>query len=152
MLKNKQTIAKGALSLFISVVFIQSLFFKFTGSPETNHIFGTLSDWAAGFGFEGLFLSPGIFNAYVIGSAELVASILLLAGLFAGKKLLTTLGAGMALGVISGAIFVHLFTPLGIVVLDDGGTLFGMAVGIWLSSLILLWMHRSTLLGLLGKA
>ena len=152
MLKNKQTIIKGVLSVFISFVFVQSLFFKFTGSPETDHIFGTLNDWAAGLGFDGLFVVPGIFNAYVIGSAELVASILLLIGLFMGKKLLTVMGAAMALGIISGAIFFHLFTPLGVVVLDDSGTLFGMAVGIWISSLILLAMHKSTILGLIGKA
>ena len=152
MLKNKQTIIKGVLSVFISFVFVQSLFFKFTGSPETDHIFGTLNDWAAGLGFDGLFVAPGIFNAYVIGSAELVASILLLIGLFMGKKLMTAIGAAMALGIISGAIFFHLFTPLGIVVLDDGGTLFGMAVGIWVSSLILLVMHKSTILSLIGKA
>ncbi|MEM9469930.1 MAG: DoxX family protein [Pseudomonadota bacterium] len=141
----------GILSLFISFVFVQSLFFKFSGSPETDHIFGTLDQWAASFGFEGLFLAPGIFNAYVIGTAELIASILLLIGLFMGKKLFTVIGASMSLGIISGAIFFHLFTPLGIVVLDDGGTLFGMAVGIWISSILLLIMHKSAILGVLGK-
>jgi uncharacterized membrane protein YphA (DoxX/SURF4 family) len=151
MFNKKNTIVKGVLSLFISAIFIQSLFFKFTGSPETDHIFGTLDEWAAGFGFEGLFLPPGIFNAYVIGTAELIASLILLVGLFTGRKLFTAAGSVMALGVISGAIFFHLFTPLGIVVLDDGGTLFAMAVGIWISSLILIFMHRTTILGLIGK-
>ena len=130
---------------------MQSLFFKFTGSPETDHIFGTLDAWAAGFGFEGLFLAPGIFNAYVIGTAELIAALLLLSGLFLGRRLLTGLGAVMALGVITGAIFFHLFTPLGIVVMDDGGTLFGMAVGIWISSVILIIMHKDALLGLIKR-
>ena len=152
MFKDKKKIIKWALSLFISAIFIQSLFFKFTGSPETDHIFGTLNTWAASLGFDGLFLPPGIFNAYVVGSAELVAALMLLTGLFMGKKLFTALGAVMALGVISGAIFFHLFTPLGIVVMDDGGTLFGMAVGIWISSLVLIVMHKSMLLELIGKA
>jgi len=148
---NKRKIIKGILSIFISFIFIQSLFFKFAGSPVTDHIFGTLDAWAAGFGFPGLFLPPGIFNAYVIGSAELVASLLLLAGLFMGRALLTGLGALMALGVITGAIFFHLFTPLGIVVLDDGGELFGMAVGIWVSAAVLILMHKDALLGLIKK-
>ncbi len=148
---TKRKIIKGILSLFISFIFIQSLFFKFTGSPETDHIFGTLDAWGASLGFPGLFLPPGIFNAYVIGSAELIASLILLAGLFMGRALLTSLGAIMAMGIISGAIFFHLFTPLGIVVLDDGGTLFGMAVGIWVSSAILILMHKDTLLGLIKK-
>ena len=146
---SKQTVITGALSIFIAFVFIQSLFFKFTGSPETDHIFGTLDAWAAGFGFEGLFLPPGPFNAYVIGTAELIASLILLAGLFLKKPALTGLGALMALGVISGAIVFHLFTPLGIVVLDDGGTLFGMAVAVWLSAATLIIRNRQALLSLL---
>ena len=133
MFKNKRRIIVGISSLFISIIFIQSLFFKFTGAPETDHIFNTLDAWAAGFGFKGIFLPPGIFNAYVIASIELIAALLLLTGLFARQKLLTILGALTALGVITGAIFFHLFTPLGIVVMADGGTLFTMAVGIWLS-------------------
>lgn len=152
MLKNKKNVIKTVLSVFISLIFIQGLFFKFTDSPETAHIFGTLNDWAAGLGFEGLFVAPGIFNAYVVGSAELVAALFLLAGLFLKRPLLTALGGVMSFGVITGAVFFHLFTPLGIVVMDDGGTMFGMAVGIWISSLVLIMMHKSTLLGLIGKA
>ncbi|MEM9388748.1 MAG: hypothetical protein AAGA68_27145 [Pseudomonadota bacterium] len=122
-------------TLYIAFVFIQSLFFKFTGSVETQHIFGTLNAWAwQTFGIEGLFLPPGPFNAYVIGSAELVASVLLLIGLVTGGLRLRLAGALLALGIISGAIVFHLFTPLGIVVLDDGGLLFAMAVGVWVAA------------------
>ncbi len=39
-------ILKWVLSIFIAFVFIQSLFFKFTGSPETDFIFGTLGEWS----------------------------------------------------------------------------------------------------------
>lgn len=134
------------LSLFISFVFIQSLFFKFSGSPETVYIFTTLNEWASHrFGLEGLFLPPGIFNAYVIGSAELAASLLLLGGLIFKKPLVNALGALLALGIISGAIFFHLFTPLGVEVQGDGGTLFGMAVGVWLSSALILFLRKSLL-------
>ena len=38
------------LVLYVAFVFVQSLFFKFTNSPETVHIFGTLDAWAAGLG------------------------------------------------------------------------------------------------------
>ena len=140
---DKKKLTLGVLSVYISFVFIQSLFFKYTGSAETQHIFGTLDEWAAGFGFEGLFLAPGIFNAYVIGTAELIASALLLAGLFTSKKFLSPLGALLALGIISGAIFFHLFTPLGIVVMDDGGTLFIMACGVWISAAVILFTQRT---------
>lgn len=136
------------LSLFISFVFIQSLFFKFSDAPETQHIFNTLNQWASdSFGIEGLFIVPGIFNQYVVGSAELLASVLLLLGLFTKHKFLNPLGALVAFGVISGAIFFHLFTPLGVEVQGDGGALFGMAVGIWISSLVLIIKGRHALCG-----
>jgi len=147
-LKNmkKKCLFTGIFAVFISFVFIQSLFFKFTGSPETDHIFGTLNDWANDtIGIENLFVVPGIFNAYVIGTAELIASALLLIGVFAKKYSLIPLGALMSLGIISGAIFFHLFTPLGIEVMGDGGTLFFMACGIFVSSLALLIMHKDKL-------
>lgn len=129
------------LSLYIVFVFVQSLFFKFQGAPETQYIFGVLDQWAQDrFGLAGLFLPPGVFNAYVIGSAELVASMLLLAGLWTPYKLLNPLGALMALGIISVAILFHLFTPLGIEIQGDGGTLFIMAVGVWISSVVLVFI------------
>ncbi len=139
------------LTLYIAFVFLQSLFFKFTYSPETAYIFATLDAWAAGFGFSGLFVPPGIFNAYVIGSAELVASSLLVAGLVLSLPLLGIAGAALAVAVISGAIFFHLFTPLGVEVFDDGGLLFAMACGVWLAGVSLLWLNRSIIIELWAR-
>jgi hypothetical protein len=67
-----------ALTLYISFVFIQSLFFKFTDSPETQYIFGTLDAWGASLGWPGLFAHDGIFSQYVVGTAELISSSILL--------------------------------------------------------------------------
>lgn len=140
------------LPIYIAFVFIQSLFFKFSGAPETVHIFSTLDVWAAStLGIEGLFLPPGIFNAYVIGSAELVASILLLIGLFKNISLLRFIGALLAMGIMTGAIFFHLFTPLGINVQGDGGVLFYMACGVWVSALILMILNKDAALALRKK-
>jgi uncharacterized membrane protein YphA (DoxX/SURF4 family) len=151
-MNNKKKVITRVLVIYIAFVFIQSLFFKFTGSPETDHIFGTLDQWAsATFGIDGLFLPPGIFNAYVVGTVELIASLLLLGGLFTEKKILLPVGAFLSLEVITGAIFFHLFTPLGIEVMGDGGTLFFMACGIWLSSATLIVMHKDVLLTLINK-
>ena len=149
MVKNYAPIA---LTLYIAFVFIQSLFFKFTNAPETQYIFGTLDAWAGGLGFPGLFAPNGIFSQYVIGSAELVASIILLAALLPGLRWLRAIGAVVSLGVISGAILFHLFTPLGVSVLNadgtrDGGLLFSLACGVWVSAAILLLMSRQTVLG-----
>lgn len=124
---------KNVLTVFIAFVFVQSLFFKFTNSLETQHIFGVLGDWSG-------FTWFAHFGGYGVGTAELIASILLFTR-FHGA------GAVMALGIMTGAIFFHLFTPLGItmpvfdqsgtVVSNDGGLLFGMACLVWLSALVL---------------
>ena len=69
------------------------------------------------------------YGGYLIGSAELIASALLL--ITATRRL----GALLGLGIISGAIFFHLFTPLGINRTIDaaGNTDGGSAVfyGLW---------------------
>ena len=93
-----------------AVILLQTLYFKFTGAPESVYIFTTVGMEPAG--------------RYGSGIAELIAAILLLTPRFAFW------GALMGMGVISGAIFFHL-TKLGIVVQDDGGLLFGLAVTVF---------------------
>ena len=146
------------LTLYVAFVFIQSLFFKFTGSPETVYIFqGKLDPWAASLGFPGVFAPGGIFSAKVVGAAELLASLLLLAGAaISRRREVQVLGAAMGLGVISGAIFFHLFTPLGVAVVNtdgssDGGELFLLACGVWLACAALLWLRRSVWLAWIGR-
>jgi hypothetical protein len=145
-----------ALTLYIAFVFIQSLFFKFTNSPETQYIFGTLDAWGASLGWPGLFATDGIFSQYVVGTGELIASIILLLALSMRFRLLRPFGALMALGVITGAIFFHLFTPLGVSVLNtdgthDGGELFALACGVWIAAAILIWLSRETVAEILSK-
>lgn len=136
------------LAVFIAFVFLQSLAFKFTGSEETVIIFSTIGQWMADIG-----LPEGFANAFAerggiaVGVAELFASILVLVP----RSRLW--GAVLGWFVMSGAIFFHLFTPLGIVrVVDaagntDGGVLFMMACGVWLSSLGLVYLNRQKLPG-----
>ena len=136
--------------IFIAFVFIQSLFFKFTDSPETQYIFGTLDAWAGTLGFGGVFARNGIFSQYVIGSFELIASTALLASLVPALRGIRPWAALLALGVISGAIFFHLFTPLGVSVVNadgtrDGGELFALACGVWVSAAILILLNRDRL-------
>jgi hypothetical protein len=132
---RKQTIATFVLSLYIAFVFVQSLFFKWTGSEESVFIFATLRDWSG----IGLF-EP--FGRFFIGFCELVASILL----FVPRARIW--GAGMALVIISGAIVFHLFTPLGVEIKGDGGLLFALACGVWLSSAAILTMNRREVVSL----
>ncbi len=147
------------LSFYVVFVFIQSLFFKFTDSPETKYIFEEkLEPWAASLGAHGLFAPGGIFSAHVVGSFELIASVLILIGTLSMRhRLLQALGALLGLGVISGAIFFHLFTPLGTSVRNadgtfDGGQLFMLACGVWVSCAILLWIRRDLLIRLAQHA
>lgn len=110
------------LRVLVALILVQTLYFKFTGAPESVYIFQTMG------------MEP--HGRIGSGIAELIASILLfIPGL-------TWAGSALALGVISGAIISHL-TKLGIVVMDDGGLLFGMAVTVWICSLIILLLHRS---------
>lgn len=145
------------LIAYVAFVFLQSLFFKFTGSPETVYIFeGKLDPWAATLGLKGVFAPGGVFSAKVVGVFELIASVLLVAGAVLSNRLLQVLGAGLGLGVISGAIFFHLFTPLGIAVVNtdgssDGGELFALACGVWVACAVLLWIRREVWMGWLSR-
>ena len=141
-----------ALPLYIAFVFLQSLFFKFSGSAETVIIFNTIGTWMLDIGLpEGFAEGFSTHGGVVIGIAELIASILVLI------PLTRVWGALTALMIMSGAIFFHLFTPLGVVrVVDaagntDGGVLFFMACGVWLSSLALLYIDRKKILKLIGR-
>ena len=112
------------LRVVAAAILCQTLFFKFTAAPESVHIFTKLG------------LEP--WGRIGSGVVELIASILL----FIPR--MTWLGAALALGTMCGALASHL-TKLGIVVQDDGGLLFCLAVIVALSSLALLWLHRKAI-------
>jgi hypothetical protein len=145
VLSKIKTYLPVAYSLIASAVFLDSLRFKFTNAVETQVIFGRLDAWATSFGAPGLFAQTGLFSQYVIGSAELVASTLLLLGLVPALRRLQTLGALLAVAVMTSAVNFHLWTPLGIDPNNDGGGLFAMAVTVWLTSVAMLIARRKTL-------
>ena len=134
------------LALYCSAIFLSSLPFKFSNAPETQTIFGKLNDWAATFGAEGLFAQTGLFSQYVIGTAELLAAAALLIGILPRFRRLQGFGALLGFAVMSGAISFHLFTPLGIDPNNDGGLLFVMACGVWVSSAIILIFRKDYVL------
>lgn len=109
------------LKLVIAVILLQTLYFKFTGAEESKYIFSTIG------------MEP--WGRIGSGVVELIAAILILI------PRTTWLGAILALGTVTGAIFFHL-TKLGIVVMDDGGLLFILACVVFLFSLIILWIER----------
>ena len=113
-----------AIALFMSVVFLDSLRFKFTDHPNTQVIFGKLDAWGASIGAPGLFAHTGLFSQYVIGSIELLATSLLLVGMLPRLRHLQAAGALAGFLVMAGAVTFHLFTPLGTDPNHDGGGLF----------------------------
>ena len=145
-----KSFAPHIIAVIAALVFLDSLRFKFTNAPETQVIFGRLDAWAASFGAPGLFAQTGLFSQYVIGSAELVATVLLLAGIHPALRRLQALGALVAVAVMSGAVNFHLWTPLGIDPNNDGGGLFFMACVVLVTSVIMLIIRRKELAGLIG--
>ena len=106
MIKDTLTKPQRMLSrvcrLTAAVILLQTLYFKFTGAPESVYIFTKVG------------MEP--WGRYGSGVAELIAAIFLLIPCRAWA------GAILALGVMGGAIASHL-TVLGIVVQNDGGLL-----------------------------
>jgi uncharacterized membrane protein YphA (DoxX/SURF4 family) len=104
-----------------AVILLQTLYFKFTGAEESVYIFTKVG------------LEP--WGRYAIGVAEPFAAVLLL------FPRTVWLGAVIAGGVMLGAIGSHL-TKLGIVVKDDGGLLFALAIVVLAAALVTLFIHR----------
>jgi putative oxidoreductase len=126
-MSSKLNIISWICRVIVAVILVQTLFFKFTGAEESKYIFSTL-------------MGPELEAYGRIGSGivELFAVIMLLTPSKAW------LGAVVALGTISGAIMGHL-TMLGIVVKDDGGLLFALAVTVFVLSGIVVLIHRRDL-------
>ena len=108
-------------NLIAALILTQTLFFKFSGAPESVYIFSTL----------------GMEPVGRIGSGvvELFAAALLL---WPGR---TWMGALLALGVMAGAIISHL-TILGTEVQGDGGLLFFLALTVALLSVFIVYGQR----------
>jgi len=120
----KQKIIIWLLRVIAAIIMLQTLYFKFSAAPESVYIFSKLG------------LEP--YGRIGIGVLELIASVLILI------PVSSVLGALLAMGLMTGAIFSHV-TKLGIIVMDDGGQLFIYAILVLLSSLILFIKQRKEL-------
>lgn len=113
-----------------AIIMLQTLYFKFTGAEESIYIFKTVG------------MEP--WGRYGVGVLELIASVLILISATAW------LGAGLALGLMVGAIGMHL-TILGIEVKDDGGQLFLYAAIVTICSAIVLFQEKDKVLNVVKK-
>lgn len=109
---------------------LQTLFFKFTASSESVYIFTMVG------------MEP--WGRIGVGVMELGASILILISTTAW------IGAAVALGLMGGAIIMHL-TILGIIVQSDGGQLFIYAVIVTICSLYVIWYDSERIRAVLRK-
>jgi hypothetical protein len=112
--------------------------YKLTGNPGSVWLFTVLSDWLHIHGYEKPF-------RLAVGSAEIVASVLVVI------PATRVIGAAFALGIMSGAIFFHLVSPLGVDPYGDGGALFKEACTVWLSAIFILIVYRNEALALIGR-
>ncbi|MFT0715459.1 DoxX family protein [Flagellimonas lutimaris] len=116
-----KSIVNAILRIIPAVILLQTLFFKFSAAPESVYI------------FEQLGLEP--WGRIGLGIIELIVAILILI------PRTTWLGALLGIGIMFGAIFSHI-TKLGIVVQNDGGTLFILALITFISCAVLFWINR----------
>ncbi len=110
------------LRIVVAIILLQTLRFKFTAHPDSVYIFSKVG------------MEP--IGRIIIGILELIASILLLI-----PKTIWA-GALLTLGIISGALIMHL-TKIGIEVNNDGGLLFITALITFALSAIILYIYRN---------
>jgi uncharacterized membrane protein YphA (DoxX/SURF4 family) len=109
------------LRFIVAIILIQTLRFKFTAHPDSVYIFKTVG------------IEP--YGRIAIGILELIAGVLLLV------PKTVWVGSLLTLGIIGGAIIMHL-TKIGIVVNNDNGVLFITALITFILSGILFYHHR----------
>jgi len=125
---NLKTIGIWILKLLAAVIMLQTLFYKFSASPESVYIFSTIG------------MEP--WGRIGTGVMELIASVLILI------PKTTSIGAVLGIGLMSGALFFHI-TRLGFVVQDDGGQLFIYALLVLISCIALVVIYRRDIFQLL---
>jgi uncharacterized membrane protein YphA (DoxX/SURF4 family) len=123
-MNRRKSILIWLLRGLAALIMLQTLYFKFSAAPESVYIFSQLG------------IEP--WGRLATGAMELIASVLILI------PFTTVLGALLAVGIMVGAIFSHLFV-LGISVMDDGGQLFIYASIVLLCSVLLIWIKRKEL-------
>ena len=127
-MKTSYLILYWAARIIAAIILLQTLFFKFTGASESVEIFTKVG------------MEP--WGRIGVGILELIAAGLLLVNATAW------LGAGLALGLMLGAIFMHL-TILGISVQDDGGYLFFLALVVAVCAAVVLVMNKQKIIQVL---
>ncbi|MCF8321980.1 MAG: DoxX family protein [Flavobacterium sp.] len=125
----KKTQISLLLRIIIAVIFLQTLYFKFTAHPDSVHIFQSLG------------IEP--YGRIGLGIIELITSFLI----FIPRTKI--IGVFLSLGIISGAIFSH-FLVIGTNVEGDGGKLFLLAIVVFLSAISLIILYKNEVISLIN--
>jgi uncharacterized membrane protein YphA (DoxX/SURF4 family) len=125
-------------ALFVAGTLLWYEQYKLTGNEGSVYLFTILSDWLGIHGYEKPFR---LFVAIM----EIAASILVVI------PLTRVFGAFFCMGVMSGAIFFHLVSPLGIDPYHDGGALFKEALEVWASAAFILIAMRTEAIALVRR-
>ena len=129
-----------ALRIIAAIIMLQTLYFKFTAHPEAVHIFSTIG------------MEP--YGRIGVGVGELIASAMLLI------PATVWMGAVLGIGLMMGALFFHLTTPLGIQVMftdangqmiNDHGQLFLMALIVLVSCTVILWKQKELMFSFINN-
>lgn len=112
--------------------------YKLTGNPGSVFLFTVLTDWLGFPGYEKVMRLS-------VATVEITAAILVLIPRTQG------FGGLLAAGVMGGAIFFHVVSPLGIDPYEDGGVLFREACITLVCGLFVAWVRRDQLFALLAR-
>ncbi len=118
---QSKNIISWVLRIVAAVILLQTLYFKFSGHPESVELFTKLG------------VEP--WGRIGTGIIELITGILLL------LPSTVFIGAFLGIGLMAGAILSHL-TVIGIESKGDGGQLFMLAILVLLCCLALVVLHK----------
>ncbi len=124
-----------ACRIVAAIILLQTLFFKFTAAPESVYIFTKLGAFIHTYVPLASIGTVQVSGRIGSGIVELIAAVLLLTPRFVWA------GAILAMAATGGAIVSHL-TFLGIEVQGDKGLLFFLAIAVFVTSGIALFLHR----------
>jgi len=124
-------------ALYIAGILLWYEQYKLTGNEGSVFLFTVLTDWMHLHGHE-------MAMRLSVATMEIIASALVL------LPFTRMWGAGLALGIMSGAIFFHVVSPLGIDPYHDGGALFKEACTVWLCAAFILLSYRAEACAIAG--
>lgn len=135
------------LSIICTIIFIQTLWFKFNGADESLYIFGKVSEFVFGN------TDNESLIRYFTGIMELIAAVLLI------SKATSWIGAILGVGLMGGALLTHLFIigiiPQGSISIagkdidikeGDGGYLFILSIICFISCISIIFIERRKIL------